>query len=173
MTTSINYFHSFIFSFFQFKTRFICFLAVLISSTAYASPDYSPKVIDINKADTTVFISLPGIGSKLASRIVTYREKLHGFTSVEQMGETFGLPDSTFQKIKPRLIVTDGGITKININTATPEQLKTPYINYNLANIIFQYRTQHGPYKNLSDLKKIMLIDNALFNKISPYLTLD
>ncbi len=155
------------------KNFFTIAALLILSSAIHANPDYSPKIIDINMADTTVFISLPGIGSKLATRIVTYREKLHGFHSVEQVAETFGLPDSTFQKIKPRLVVSDSAITKININKATAEDLKTPYINYNLANIIFQYRVQHGPYKNLADLKKIMLIDDVLLNKISPYLTLE
>jgi competence protein ComEA len=60
-------------------------------------------VIDINSSDTTAFISLPGIGSKLAARIINFREKLGGFYSVTQVGETFGLPDSTFQKIKQYL----------------------------------------------------------------------
>ena len=33
------------------------------------------SVIDINTADTTAFITLPGIGSKLAARIVNFRDK--------------------------------------------------------------------------------------------------
>src|SRR4029079_17461305 len=99
--------------------------------------------------------------------------KLHGFISVEQVGETYGLADSTFEKIKPWLVISRPAVEKININTATPEQLKTPYINYNLANIIYQYRTQHGRYASLHDLKKIMLIDETLFNKIEPYLSVD
>src|SRR5205085_1585382 len=54
------------------------------------------KIIDINAADTTEFISLPGIGSKLATRIVRFRERLGGFSTVDQLGETYGIPDSTF-----------------------------------------------------------------------------
>src|SRR5687767_7242716 len=63
--------------------------------------------IDINAADTSAFISLPGIGSKLALRIVNFRDKLGGFYSVDQVGETYGLPDSTFQKIKQWLKLDD------------------------------------------------------------------
>ena len=70
-------------------------------TTKTFAPRYS--IIDINVADTTAFIALPGIGSKLAARIVNFREKLGGFYSIEQVGETFGLPDSTFQKIKQYL----------------------------------------------------------------------
>ncbi|NJL77073.1 MAG: helix-hairpin-helix domain-containing protein, partial [Saprospiraceae bacterium] len=36
-----------------------------------------------------------------ANRIVKFREALGGFASVEQVAETYQLPDSTFQKIKP------------------------------------------------------------------------
>jgi DNA uptake protein ComE-like DNA-binding protein len=71
-------------------------------------------IIDINSADTTSFIALPGIGSKLAARIINFRDKLGGFYSVAQVGETFGLPDSTFQKIKQYLKLE---------NTVLPEKL--------------------------------------------------
>lgn len=145
----------------------------MIGLSAKAGPNYIPKSIDINKADTTVFIALPGIGSKLAARIVQYRSRLRGFRSVEQLAEVYGLADSTFQKIKPWLVVTEAGIGKIDLNTATIEELRMPYISYNLANIIVQYRSQHGLYKKVEDLKKIMLIDEATFAKIAPYFTTD
>ena len=70
------------------------------------------SIIDVNTADTTAFISLPGIGSKLAARIITFREKLSGFYSVEQIGETYGLPDSTFQKIKQYLKLDNASVKK-------------------------------------------------------------
>ena len=147
-------------------------IALFVVTVSHANNDYIPKSIDINRADTTVFIALPGIGSKLASRIVNYREKLHGFHSVEQVAEVFGLADSTFQKIKPWLVINDTVIAKININTANSDDLKTPYISYNLANAIYQYRLQHGSFTSLEDLKKIMLVSDAVFNKIIPYLTI-
>jgi competence ComEA-like helix-hairpin-helix protein len=56
-------------------------------------------MVDINTADTTTWIALPGIGSKLSQRIVNFREKLGGFYKVEQVGETFGLADSTFKRL--------------------------------------------------------------------------
>jgi competence ComEA-like helix-hairpin-helix protein len=146
---------------------------ILLIHVASYSTDYIPKEVDINKADTTVFMALPGIGSKLAARIVKYREQLHGFFSVEQVAETHGLADSTFRKIRKWLVVKDTTIQKININKATIEELKFPYINYNLANAIYQYRQQHGDYKNLQDLQKIVLVNDSLLNKLSPYLSLE
>jgi competence ComEA-like helix-hairpin-helix protein len=132
------------------------------------------SVIDINTADTTAFIALSGIGSKLAARIVNFREKLGGFYSVNQVGETFGLSDSTFQKIKQYLKLDDPSVKKININTATVDELKAhPYIKWNLANPIIAYRNQHGSFAKLEDLKKIMVVNEDIYNKMLPYLTVN
>lgn len=129
-------------------------------------------VVAINTADTSAFIRLPGIGSKLAQRIVHFREKLGGFYSVEQIGETYGLPDSTFQKIK-RLLQTDANqVRKININTATKEELKNhPYIKWTVANALVEYRNQHGAYAGPEDVKKVALIDEHTLARLLPYLS--
>jgi DNA uptake protein ComE-like DNA-binding protein len=132
------------------------------------------QTIDINTADTSAFIALPGIANKLANRIVEFRNKLGGFYSVDQVGETFGLRDSVFQLIKPRLQINNATLTQININTATIDQLKIhPYIRYNIANAIVQYRTQHGNFSDVSDVKKIMLITADQYIKMFPYLKIN
>ncbi len=140
-----------------------------IDSYKYKKPDL--QNVEINSGDTTAFIALPGIGSKLAQRIIAFRQKLGGFYSVDQIKETYGLPDSTFQKIKVNLSLNNAGIQKININTATLEEMKThPYIRYAIANAIIQYRSQHGNFSSVVDLKKIMVVSDDIFNKVSPYL---
>jgi competence ComEA-like helix-hairpin-helix protein len=139
----------------------------------FAREERKPTMVNINEADTSGFIALPGIGSKLSARIIAFRDKLGGFYSVEQVGETYGLPDSTFQKIKGRLQVAGDGIRKLNVNTATKDELRVhPYIRWNLANAIVEYRDQHGAFKSLEELKNIVLIDEATYNKISHYLNL-
>jgi competence protein ComEA len=133
-----------------------------------------PPIVDINMADTTAFIALPGIGSKLATRIVNFREKLGGFYSVNQLGETYGLPDSTFQLLKPRLQCAVTSIRKMNINTADANTLKQhPYIRWNIANAIVQFRQQHGNYRSPNDLQQIVLITPELFQKIVGYITVE
>jgi competence protein ComEA len=141
------------------------------TTSSYAAKISEP--IDINLADTMAFISLPGIGSKLSQRIITFRDKLGGFYSVDQVGETYLLPDSTFQKIKSRLIISNIHVKQININTASVDEMKAhPYLRFNLANAIFQYRQQHGNFNSVEEIKKIMLINEEIFNKVSPYLTI-
>lgn len=139
---------------------------------AYEKPKYTITSVDINAADTSAFIALPGIGSKLANRIIAFRDKLGGFYKVEQVAETFALPDSTFQKIRSRLVISPNEVKKLNINTATVDELKIhPYLRYNIANAIVQYRAAHGIFLMLNDLKKIMIITDDIYNKVSPYLT--
>ena len=130
--------------------------------------------VDINSADTTQYIALPGIGSKLSKRIIAFREKLGGFYSIDQIGETYLLPDSTFQKIKPYLVVDSKAIKKMNINSASVEEMKShPYLRYNTANAIFQYRQQHGSFNSVDEIKKIMTVDDDLYKKIYAYLTVE
>lgn len=136
-----------------------------------SNPRYAKTIIDINTADTSALISLPGIGSKLANRIISFRDKLGGFYKIEQVAETYALPDSTFQKIKDRLIIGNATFKQININTVTLDELKAhPYIRYNIANAIVQYRQQHGNFSTVSDLKNILIITSDALQKMEPYL---
>jgi competence protein ComEA len=133
------------------------------------SRDYA--VVDINTADTSALIALPGIGSKLAARIVSFREKLGGFYSIDQVRQTFGLPDSTFQKIKQYLKLENIQLRKININTATIGELKAhPYIRYGIANPMIAYRNEHGPFLKLEDIRNVMAVTNEVYEKIKFYL---
>lgn len=138
----------------------------------YEKPTYRITTVDINKADTSAFIALPGIGSKLANRIISFRDKLGGFYNLNQVAETFALPDSTFQKIKDKLVITNTDVKKLNINMATVDELKIhPYLRYNLANAIVQYRNQHGYFSSVNDIKKMMMVTDDIFIKLSPYLS--
>lgn len=131
----------------------------------------APVTIAINTADTTALKTLPGIGSRLANRIVSFREKLGGFYSVEQVAEVYGISDSVFQQIKPRLQCDPGAIQKININTAGIDELKAhPYIKYQVANAVIQYRLQHGNFQNRYDLKQVHLVSDHLLQKLEHYI---
>ncbi len=144
--------------------------------TPYEKKPYEKKIIaavDINAGDSSAFDALPGIGGGFSRRIINFRNRLGGFYKVEQIAETFGLPDSVFQKIKPLLKISESYVKKLNLNTAKEEELKAhPYIRWQLAKIITEYKKQHGDFKSVQDLKKIMTIDEEMYNKISPYLTI-
>lgn len=127
--------------------------------------------VDINAADTTAGKRLPGIGSRLAQRIVQFRERLGGFVSIEQVRETYALPDSTFQLIRPMLENGHHNIRKLNINTATVQELgQHPYIRYTVAKAIVAFREQHGEFDKPESLQRIMVVSDSIYKKVFPYL---
>ena len=92
------------------------------SEKTFTRPERKIADVDINTADSAAWRQLPGIGPAYSARIVKFREKLGGFHSIEQVSETYGLPDSTFEKIKSHLKLSPGGMREININTAILRQ---------------------------------------------------
>ena len=58
-----------------------------------------PK-IDINKADSAAFDSLPGIGGWFAHRMVEYREQLRGYSCPEQLMEIWHFDQEKFNGLK-------------------------------------------------------------------------
>ena len=153
-------------------------------ATTFRNPDKWPETkpatipsakkylsVEINTADTSAWIALPGIGSKLAQRIVLFREKLGGFYAVSQVAETFGLADSVFRKIELLLKLEVKTLRKININTATAEELKVhPYLKWNVINAILAYRKEHGFFRKTDDLKQVMAVTDEVFGRMAPYL---
>ncbi len=136
-------------------------------------PPPPPASFDINRSDTIAWRSLPGIGGYRAKRIVRFRDALGGFSSINQVAETRGLPDSTFQAIVQYL--APGKIYRsIAINRAKYETLKRhPYISRNLANSIVKNREKFGRFNGPEDLSRLRLINEKNKAKILPYLSFE
>ncbi len=71
-------------------------------ATARAESD---RVVNINTATAADFESLPGIGAKMAARIVEYRQKHGPFKKVEELMNVRGLGEKNFLKLKAQLTV--------------------------------------------------------------------
>jgi competence protein ComEA len=63
------------------------------------------RPIPINRAEAEDLSRLPGIGSKMAERIIVYRDGRGGFTALEQLMEVKGIKEKTFAKIKGHFIL--------------------------------------------------------------------
>ncbi|WP_160713872.1 ComEA family DNA-binding protein [Chitinophaga solisilvae] len=136
-------------------------------------PRKLPAVIDINTADTIAWQLLPGIGPGYARRITAFRDKLGGFFAISQVGECYGLPDSTFQKIQPFLKIGDGSLKKIDLNLTDEKSLAAhPYIRYKLARLIVQYRSAHAGFRRVDELRSLPLVDEIIYRKIEPYIVI-
>lgn len=151
---------------------------VLESNKNYSLPNYQNNVkhsalkrICINTASAYEFKSIPALGN-LAFKIVNFREKLGGFTTIQQVAETYGITDSIFNAILPYLTITNNTINQLNINLASEFELsKHPYISKDVARAIVIYRNQHGNYTSVDDLKKIVFLKADIIERIKPYLT--
>lgn len=135
----------------------------------------SKDPVDINRASVEAWMALPGIGEIRARQLVNFRERLGGFLSIDQVGEMYGLPDSVFQRIKPKLAFSMANLRKINLNTASVADLDAhPYISKRQAELIAAYRGQHGAFATPDDLDKILAISDKLWlAKVKPYLAVD
>jgi competence ComEA-like helix-hairpin-helix protein len=126
--------------------------------------------VDINEADIEQMESLHGIGPVLAERIIKFRNRLGGFYSISQIGETYGLSEETFENIKSKLKIS-GDVKKVDLNRSESRKLAAhPYISYKQAKTITQYRIQHGDFKSVDQLNLINVLDSAFIHRIRPYL---
>jgi len=61
--------------------------------------------INLNSADKNLLMTLPGIGEKLAQRIIEYRKEQTGFTELEELKNIKGITDYRYEKLKGHLII--------------------------------------------------------------------
>lgn len=131
-------------------------------------------IFDINTADSLELESLPGIGTKLASRIIRFRDALGGFHSIEQISDVYGIDDSLFNLISSSLTISSGIYRKIRINHWDADSLDShPYIQRHEARAIVKYRTQHGHFNAAEELGKINLFSGDQIGRLMPYVDLD
>jgi len=78
--------------------------AITPSVTSTAAPTavhYKP--VNINTAAAADFKAFPGVSDVVANRIIKFRTILKGFTNVDDVAKTYGLPDSSFKIMRPYL----------------------------------------------------------------------
>lgn len=132
-------------------------------SGGYNHP-YAPKkisIIDINTASMQDWEALPGIGPVLAARIIKYRDKLGGFSEIDDVKKTYGIKDSLFTLIQPYL--KNHALGKPSINSASESSLIKAGVSPEIAAAIIQYRRQYGLFGSLEELKKIVFIQPAQY----------
>lgn len=142
--------------------------------TVYPEKLKGKYVVDINTADSSLFERQRGIGPSLASRIIKYRERLGGFVYAEQIKEVWNFPDSTYQSLRDKFVVNEIVLKKIKLNSDDYETMrKHPYINYSFAKVFMAYKKEHGNFKTIEDLRKIAAMNDSIFRKMKPYLSIE
>jgi len=62
--------------------------------------------IDLNQADTPALTTLPGIGPKLAERIIRYREEVHPFEEAIEITAVPGISEKIYHQFADRVMVS-------------------------------------------------------------------
>jgi len=80
--------------------------ALLVSGTAMAAGKPAPTAkVNLNTASVEQLTTLPGVGPKLAARIVEYRQKSGAFRSTQELINVQGIGEKSFAKIEAWLSV--------------------------------------------------------------------
>ena len=100
--------------------------------------------IDINKADSAAFETLPGIGPYFASKMVSYRTSLGGYSHPEQLLEIYHFDREKYDGLKD--LITCSKPEPFPLWTLPERDLaRHPYISKDEARSIVLYRTHQPP----------------------------
>lgn len=75
------------------------------AEAAGATVEESDGRIDINTADATQLVTIPGIGETRAAAILAYREKNGPFAKVEDIMQVSGIKSALFEKMKDYITI--------------------------------------------------------------------
>lgn len=132
--------------------------------------------IDINKASALDLEAIYGIGATYSKRIISYRDKFNGgLASLDELYAVYGLTEQTITQIKlDCFIAKPRAILSLDLNKITRNELvKIPFIDYEVAFNILEYRTLHEKFKNLDELLRINSFPISKFKIIKLYLHLN
>jgi competence protein ComEA len=77
-------------------------------STAAVPKRSHAGLLDLNRATEQDFDALPGIGPRLAERIMEYRQSAGAFHSLDELRDVKGIGNKKFERIRPLVTVTPG-----------------------------------------------------------------
>lgn len=154
---------------------FIALPDTMIKTRDEKKPARKQIVVDFSKSDSTTMTMLRGIGPVLASRIVRYREKLGGFSSLDQLTEVWGITDSLYQSLLGQILLSDSiPFRRIHLNTDSFNVISShPYMRGKLAGLVCSYRKQHKGFTTVEEMKLIPLVTDEIFRKLAPYIMPD
>lgn len=124
----------------------------LLPQLKFSKPLYKSKTKnrivlkkDINKASTSDFQEVSGIGAVLSERIIKYRSFLSGFSVLEQCYEVYGLDSLVVQRLWERFEIQSlPEIERLDLTTVSLQELEQiPYLNRADARKIIAHRTKN------------------------------
>lgn len=141
---------------------------VEVRSVRYTAKSRPDQPLDLNAVDSTELVELPGIGPATALRIIRYRERLGGYSHIEQLTEIEGLPDTLMRWFT----VSDTSCLKqIAVNELSLAELRRhPYIDFYQARAIVEFRRERGKVEGPDQLLFLEEFTDQDLERLSPYL---
>lgn len=115
------------------------------------------KKVDLNTITFDELIAINGIGNYFANLVLSEREQLKGFVSVDQLNYIKGLRPEAVHVLKQNVYIkSKPEIKKVNLNTASKDEIaQIPYVNARLAREIVVFRSKKEERLNIEDLENI------------------
>ncbi len=125
-----------------------------------------PK-LDLNRADSTALLALPGIGPFFAGKMVAYREQLGGYSYPEQLMEIWHFDQEKYMGLQD--LITCSEPEPYSIWTLPEADLaRHPYISKAEAHGIVLYREHNPPEAcTLEGLKKAGVLSEEHAGKLA------
>ncbi|MEZ5072533.1 MAG: helix-hairpin-helix domain-containing protein [Bacteroidales bacterium] len=129
-----------------------------------------PDTVYINRTDSAGLLPLPGIGPVLAGRIIRYRDLLGGYVRIEQLGEVYGLPQETLERIRSVVCVEPGLAGRLDPDSMTfRELLRHPYLSYEDVSSLFRFRDVKGRFPTLAEIRENNLWSDSIIDRAGLY----
>lgn len=134
----------------------------------YMRAKYKPgQFVDLNTADTTELMRIPGIGHVRAKRIVEYRHALGGYHRIAQVHEACDLPEHLGDWVH----ISTPHIEPLHINKASLSQLRNhPYLTFYQARAIMELRKREGSIRSIRQLLFLDEFTETDIARLTPYL---
>ena len=123
-------------------------------------------LVDINKADSAAFDSLPGIGPYFASKMVSYREELGGYSYPEQLMDIWHFDREKYDGLKDLIEV--GESAPYQLWTLPEEELrKHPYIGRSAHAVVLWRSSMPRDSWTVSELGAASVLPAEMASKLS------
>lgn len=135
---------------------------------------FNSSKIELNSADSATLIHSLKIPAYWCARILEYREKLGGFAHMNQLLEIYHFPEGIYERIYSRIEVDSTRVAPLGINTKKSDELGLhPYLSFQEAKILTNYRALHGPFLNLQSIEQVKGVSSETVQRLLAYLAKD
>lgn len=125
--------------------------------------------LNINTADSAAFETLPGIGKFFASKMVSYREELGGYSYPEQLMDIWHFDQEKFDGLKDLVVAGPSEYEPFGLWSLDEKALaRHPYIDRYAAHaiVIFRENTPRSEW-SVQELVRAGVIDEAVGERLS------